>query len=237
MRLTLISLVVLCCAMTAVAQQDYIHQFDAYTGYTYASSPAINLVQRGFHTQGGRNVNRWLSMGVDYSIFTGHASLTPSHLSTKEQNQLGAFAASQNIPPSMLAGLQLPYDATTHTFAGGPQLAYRHFKRVTFLVHPGLGLIHETANAKPQDPFQQGVVAYLQSTGQLNSSKKKSDTTYFYGVGGGFELNTSKNIHWRFTADYVRAPLFDGFLKEQVRVIRFSIGPTFGFGRNIAAAK
>lgn len=236
MRLTLVPLVVFC-AMTAAAQQNFISQYEAYTGYTYASSPAINLVQRGFHSQVGTNVSRRLSMGIDYSIFTGHSSLTPSHLSTKEQNQLGAFAASQGIPAPVVAGLKLPYDATTHTVAGGPQLAIRHFKRVTFLLHPGLGLIHETASAKPNDALQQGVVSYLQSTGQLNSGKKKSDTTYFYGVGGGFELNTSKRVHWRFTTDYVRAPLFDGFLKEQVSVLRFSVGPIFGFGKNIAAAK
>ncbi|HVP65176.1 MAG TPA: hypothetical protein VMT82_09780 [candidate division Zixibacteria bacterium] len=237
MRLSLISLVVLCFVVTAFAQQEYVGKYDAYTGFTYATVPSLNLIQRGFHTQGGRNVNRWLSMGLDYSLFTGHASLTPSHLSTKEQNQIGAFAASQNIPPSVVAGLQLPYDATTNTVAGGPQIAIRHFKRVTFLLHPGLGLVHQTASAKPAGALQEGVVSFLQSTGQLNSSAKKSDTTYFLGVGGGFELNASKHVHLRFTTDYIRAPLFDGFLKETVSVLRFSVGPTFNFGKNVVAAK
>jgi len=237
MRPTLACLFVLCFALTAFAQQDYVGRYDAYTGFTYAASPDIKLDQRGFHTQGGLNLNRWLSMGLDYSIFTGRASLKPSYLSTSEQNQLVGFAASQNIPPSVVAGLLLPYDATTHTLAGGPQLAYRHFKRFTLFVHPGLGLIHESVKAKPNGALQQGVVTFFESVGQLTAGGRKSDTTYFYGIGGGIEWNASKIVHLRFTTDYVHTLLFDGFLKDPRNVIRFSFGPSFNFGRNVALAK
>jgi opacity protein-like surface antigen len=237
MRQMLFAFALLFAALTAYAQPDYIGKFDAYTGFTYASSPGLNLDQRGFHTQGGLNRNRWLSMGIDYSIFMGESSLAPSNLTTKEQNQLGAFAASQNIPPSVVASLLLPYDITTQTFAGGPQLAYRHFKRVAFLFHPGLGLIHESVKAKPGSALQTGVVDYLESVGQLSSSNRKSDTTYFWGVGGGVEWTASRNVHLRFTTDYVHTPIFDGFLKNPVNVVRFSVGPTFNFGKNVAQPK
>jgi opacity protein-like surface antigen len=231
---TLACLAVLCFAITASAQQEYVGRYDAYTGFTYASSPDINLNQRGIHTQGGINLNRWLSMGMDLSIFTGQSSLKPVQLSTGVQNQLAALAASQNIPPAALAGLAVPYDAKTHTFAAGPQLAYRRLNRITFFVHPGLGLIHESVTAKPSGALQQGVVSYFESTGKLTSSGKKSETTYFYGVGGGIEFNATRNVHLRFTTDYVHTLLFDGFLKDPRNIVRFSIGPTFNFGRNVA---
>jgi opacity protein-like surface antigen len=234
MRPTLACLAVFCFALTAFAQQQYVGRYDAYSGYTYASVPGLNLDQRGYHTQGGLNLNSWLSVGLDYSNFTGHTSLAPSQLSTGLQNQLLGFAASQHIPPSVVAGLLLPYDATTRTLASGPQLAYRPFKRITFLVHPGLGLIHESVKAQPSGALQQGVVSYFQSTGQLTSAGKKSDTTYFYGIGGGVEWNVTRNVHLRFTADYVHTLLFDGFLRDPLNLVRLSIGPTFNFGRNVA---
>lgn len=229
----LICFALLCFALTASAQQEYVGRYDAYTGFTYAASPNINLNQRGFHSQGGLNLSRWLSVGLDYSLFKGSSSMRPSQLTTGVQTNLAAFATSQGLPPSVLAGLTLPYDATTQTFAGGPQLTYRRFKRVTFLVHPGLGLIHESVTAKPNGALQQGVVSYFESTGQLSSGGKKTNTTYFIGVGGGIELLATRNVHLRFTTDYVYAPIFDGFLKNPQNVIRFSIGPAFNFGRNV----
>jgi len=237
MRPTLACLAVFCFALTAFAQQEYIGRYDAYAGYTYAGVPNLNLDQRGYHTQGGLNLNRWLSVGLDYSDFNGHTSLSPSQLSTGVQNQLASFAASQNIPPSVVAGLLLPYNATTRTFAGGPQLAYRPFKRITFLVHPGLGLIHENVKAKPAGALEQGVVSFFQNTGQLSSSGEKSDTTYFYGIGGGVEWSATKNVHLRFTADYVHTLLFNGFLRDPLNLFRLSVGPTFNFGKNVARAK
>ena len=226
---------VLCLALAAVAQQEYVGKYDAYTGFTYAGSPGINLNQRGFHTQGGLNLNRWLSVGLDYSIFTGQSSLIATKLSSQVQGQLAALGASQGIPPAALASLSLPYHARTQTFAGGPQLTYRRFKRITFLVHPGLGIIHETVTAEPDGALQKGVVSFFQSTGQLTSAGTKSDTTYFIGVGGGVELLATPHVHLRLTTDYVHSPIFHGFLKNPQNVVRFSIGPTFNFGKNVVA--
>lgn len=231
MQFILICLAVCCLTLTAYSQQAEVGRYDAFSGVSYVASRDLNLAQRGFHSQTGVNVNRWLSIGLDYSVFSGHSSLQPSQLSPRVQNDLIAFAVSQKLPPSVVAGISVPYDATTYTVAGGPQLAYRRWKRVTFLFHPGLGLIHEGVSAKPSGQLQQGVVSYLEGNGMLTPKGRKSDATYFLGVGGGFEINATRHAHLRFTADYVRAALYDGFLRNPRNDIRISVGPSFTFGK------
>ena len=62
---------------------------------------------------------------------------------------------------------------------------------------------------------------------------KKNDSEIFYGAGGGVDLNLSKHLAVRAQMDFVRVGLFTDLLKGSQNNIRFSIGPTFRFGKNI----
>jgi hypothetical protein len=214
----------------ATAQQDYVPHYDLYGGFTYFESPHIDLAERGFHTQIGTNPKTWYGLGFDYSVVTGRSPLTPNLLPVSLQQQLGAelqqLAAAGLIPPGF--NLVIPVNSKTQTFAAGPQFNYRHFSRVTLFIRPSLGAVHEMAVPRPQDPISSAIVMQLAPAG------KKQDWAGFYGLGGGFDLNTSKHLVLRMQADFVHDHLFNDLLKDGRNTVRVSIGPAFHFGRNIA---
>lgn len=222
--------VLLFAASHAAAQQDYVSHYDLYGGFAYFESPHIDLAERGFHTQIGVNRKTWYALGFDYSIATGRLPLTPNLLPVTLQQQLGAelqrLATAGLIPPGFQ--LALPVNSKTQTFAAGPQFSYRHFARVTLFIRPSVGAIHENAVPRPEDPISSMIVA------QLAPSGKKQDWAGFYGFGGGFDLNASKHLVLRLQADFVHDHLFNDLLKDGRNTVRFSVGPTFHFGKNIA---
>jgi hypothetical protein len=212
-----------------VNAQDYVGRYDVYGGFTYLGSPDINLAQRGFHFQTGFRPRRWLSLGFDYSISTGHTSLSGSYLTTQLQQQLGAqlaaLAAAGQVPPGY--SLSVPFDATTQTFAAGPQLDLHHFHKLTIFVRPSIGAIHELATLHPVDPIAAAIAAQLAPSGQ------KTDWTGFYGFGGGVTLRITDHVGIRLQADFVHNHLFSDLLKDGRNTVRLSIGPAFQFGRNV----
>jgi hypothetical protein len=214
----------------AFGQQTYVTRFDAFAGYTFLDSPIIGLWENGFHTQAGVRANRWLSFGFDYSIAKGDATLTPDLLLTSLQQslgaQIGALIAAGKLPPNYM--LTVPISSTTHTFAGGPQFSYRHFKQVTLFIRPSCGIIKEEADPHPRDPVAQAIVAQLAPNG------KKNDNVIFYGFGYGADLNFSRHLALRIQSDLVHDHLFDDLLRISRNTVRFSIGPAFNFGKNIA---
>ncbi len=214
----------------AFGQQEYVGRYDAFGGYSYLSTGNINLKQRGFHTQVGINKNSWLSLGFDYSRFTGHSSLTPAEAPAALQlqigTQLGQLVAAGIIPPTYV--LRIPFNSTTQTFAAGPQLNYRRYKSVTLFIHPSVGAIREAAVPHPTDFVSALVVK------QLAPSGTKLDWTGFYGVGGGADLNAGRHFSIRLEADYVRNHLFNDLLRESRNSLRLSVGPSIHFGRNVA---
>ena len=211
------------------AQQSYVGLFDIYGGFTYLASPDINLDTRGFHLQAGLNPRTWLALGFDYSVSSGNTDITPNLLKTSLQQQLGAqlaqLVAAGVIPPNY--ALSVPFDATTQTFAAGPQLMYRHWSAVTLFIRPSIGAIHENATLHGTDPVSQAIVL------QLAPSGKKTDWTGFYGFGGGVEFNLTGHFSIRMQADYVHSDLFSDVLKNGRNTVRLSIGPAFHFGPNI----
>jgi hypothetical protein len=216
-------------ALPAFAQQSYVSRYDIFTGYTFLNSPKISLMEHGFHLQAGFRPKTWYSIGFDYSVTAGDLSLTPDLLPTALQQslaaQLGQLAAIGRLP----AGYKLNVSArsNTQTFTMGPQLAYRHFEKVTLFLRPSIGAIHELATPHPADPIAAGVVANLAPSGS------KQDWTYFYGFGGGADFLFSKHVGLRVQADLVRDHLFNDIMRESRGTVRFSIGPCFNFGRNI----
>ena len=209
-------------ASGARAQQTYVTRFDAFAGYTFLDSPHVSLFENGFHFQAGVRPTTWYSIGFDYSITAGDLTLTPDLLTTKLQQELAGFP----FPPNY--SLVIPAHSRTQTITAGPQFAYRHFSKVTLFIRPSIGLILERATPKPKDPLAAAVV------NQLAPSGYKTDSTLFYGFGGGADFIFSKHVALRAQSDLVYDHLFDDLLKDGRWTVRFSVGPCFNFGRNIA---
>jgi opacity protein-like surface antigen len=246
MKKLLLAVLLLTLSACAFAQQDYVGRYDVFAGYSYLGSPKINLTQRGFNTQLGYNVRRWLALGFDYSNQDGRGTLVPNELKTAYYTdvegliQAGIYGVPTpfGVPPSIPANYSayVPFSARTQTFTGGPQLAWHHFKKVTLFVHPSIGAIHEHINLEPHDAFTTfvaGPSGALVLAGVLHSTHP-SDTTYFYGVGGGADYNLTKHFHLRADAEFVHVFLFSGLLADSRNSVRLSFGPTFNFGKNVS---
>jgi len=227
--ISLLILTLLIGGVPALGEQSYVSRYDLFAGYTFLDSPHISLFENGFHCQFGVRPKTWYSLGLDYSVSTGSLTLTPSLLTVALQQQLGGeFAqleAAGLIPPGY--SLVVPSDSLTQTFTAGPQLAYRHFSKITLFIRPSVGAIHEDATPKPTDAIAKIVV------GQLAPSGKKIDTTIFYGFGGGTDFLFSKHLALRVQADLVYDHLFSDLLRDGRFTVRFSVGPCFNFGKNI----
>jgi hypothetical protein len=106
------------------------------------------------------------------------------------------------------------------------QICNRKWKTVTFLARPGLGAIHEVADLT----FPPGLGGLF---GLLNipvPNNHQTNTTWFVGAGGGFDLNVSRRIGFRSTADWINPGLFSDLLTGRQNHFRFTIGPTFRWG-------
>jgi hypothetical protein len=206
-------------SMCAYAQQNYVGRYDSFVGFTYLDTPRMNLMERGFITQEGINLNRWLAFGFDFSAMKGHSFLTIGQLVPADR----AAAHHYGFPDSF----GVPYNSTTFTYTAGPQINIRKFRKFTLFVHPSLGAIHETVTGDPKTPLQTELLAALVPGGS------RSDTTYFYGAGGGLQYGLTQHFGLRFTADFVHVYLFSDFLADSRNTFRFGVGPTFNFGKNV----
>ncbi len=224
LKLIVLCLFLLVSVISVFGQQEYVGRYDVYGGYSFLTTPSLNLFERGFHTQVGMNPKRWYSIGGDFSVFTGHSSLWPSMLSNETKAKLAPYMGM--LPPGY--SLYVPYNTTTFTFTVGPQLNLRKLKWATFFIHPSLGGLHQITTATPKDPIQNAIV-----NGLLGVSQKTSDTVLFLGVGGGLELNVQKHMSLRFTTDWVHTSLYNDLLATGQGNVRFSVGPSFHFGKNV----
>ena len=211
--------------VTCLAQnQEYVGQYDAYFGFAYLTTPNMNLDQRGWQGQFGYNWKRWAAIGFDTSYFGGNSSLTVPMLNNQTKAKLAPFLPL--LPPGFT--VWSPYHANTYTITGGPQFNYRHFKYVTLFIHPDIGAMYQSVQVQPPNPLMGAMVA-----GLLGPSMKTSQWTPFFGVGGGFDLNVTKNVGLRFQSDWVYTKLFDNLLANPQYTWRMSASPTFRFGKNV----
>ncbi|RXS93494.1 hypothetical protein ESZ00_18290 [Silvibacterium dinghuense] len=211
------------------AQQDDVRRYDLFAGFTGFETPELNLAERGFHMQSGVNLRGWLSAGFDYSVVTGHNALTPNLLKSSLQQELTLELeelAEEGLIPANYQ-LVVPTNAFSQTFAAGPQLELRHFSAVTLFLRPSLGAIRQRVTPRPQDAVSTLVVEQLVPAGY------KIDWSGFYGVGGGFDWNATRHFAIRMQTDLVYWRLFDDLLAHGTWTVRYSVGPTFRFGRNI----
>jgi len=224
-RFLLYAFVILTC-LPAFAQQTEtnrdINRYTLFTGFDYLISPARNLTERGFETDFGVTAKPWLGLGADFSamgsdIFSGAGTIGGG------ETVFAPLLTQLGVPPSML---HVPFQSTTYTFAAGPQIYIRKWRAVTFLVRPGLGGIHEKA------VIDLSLVAPILTQMRIPvPSSQQSDTQFFFGAGGGFDVNVSRKVGFRFTADWVNTHLFSNLLVPRQNYIRFSIGPTFRWGQ------
>lgn len=233
MKKLYVAVLLLTLSVCAFAQKDkdYIGRYDIYAGYTYLGSPDVNLTQRGLNVQTGVNLRKWLAFGVDYSVEFGRGTLTAAKLKPALRSELEIM-----LTPTVADALTVPFDATTQTFAAGPNIVFHPRKKLAAFVHPSLGAIHENITINPQDSnnaqIATVVVNALQSQGTIKT-RKPNDTTYFYGLGGGFEYALTKHVHIRTDIEFVHVFLYESLLAESRNSVRISIGPTFNFGKNI----
>jgi hypothetical protein len=208
-------------ALPCFSQQTDIRQFAVFGAYSYLSTPSLNLTQHGFDGDVGYNVRSWLTFGFDFSYLTGHSSLLPSDLNLATQAKLAG-----TLPPGFV--LAVPYNSSTYTYEAGPQFNYRRLKKVTFFVRPALGALHANFDAKPNNPIATEIVSAL-----LNGSTSASDTVVFYGFGGGFTWEINPHFGLRVANDVAHYNFFSGVLNGGRNSVRLSVGPKFGFGKNI----
>jgi hypothetical protein len=224
--------VTLACSFFSLhAQQTEVSRYDVYAGFADLYAPALGLNQTGFHTQGGLNMRSWYSLGYDYSVASGSEVLTPGLLPPALQAEVAGLEQEYIEEGLLPANYQLAIktDAFTQTFAAGPQLMYRHFTKFTLFIRPSLGALRERATPHPSDPFATAIAQALAPGGS------KLDWTGFYGVGGGIDYKVSSHFGIRVQMDAVYNHPFNDILENGRWTYRYSVGPSFHFGRNIIA--
>ena len=210
-------------ALPGFSQQTDVRQFVVFGAYTYLNTRSLNLVQRGFDGDLGYNYRSWLSFGFDFGYYTGHNTIFGNELSPLGQGLLKELGA----PP----GFGVPFNINTQTYEAGPQLNYRHFKKVTFFARPALGALRATAKVKNQ---------FLAETDGLGTELcivlngcSKNDLVPFYGFGGGMSWEITPHFGLRVTSDFAHYNFFSSLLNGGRNSVRVSIGPKFSFGKNI----
>ena len=123
--------------------------------------------------------------------------------------------------------MAVPSNSHGQTLATGPQLSYRHFKKVTLFIRPSIGAIHEVATPS------RGIRLRMSSSKRRSPPGRKSTGQPFNGFGGRADFLFSKHVGLRVQADLVYDHLFSDILKDGRLTTRFSIGPCFNFGKNI----
>jgi hypothetical protein len=211
-------------SIAAFSQQTDVTQFAILGAYSYFSTPSLNSAQRGFDGELGINVRSWLTLGGDFSYSSGHSSLVPSELSLTVQAELAPIIP--HLPPGFM--LAVPYDSATYTYEVGPQFNYRRLKKVTFFARPALGALHAKFATKPDNPLLQEIVA-----GLVGPALGKSDTTVFYGFGGGISWELTPHFGIGITSDFIHYHFFSDLLDGGRNSVRFAVGTKVGFGKNI----
>jgi len=222
MKTKLIYLLIISC-LPAVGQQTDVNRYTLFTGFDYMTSPARNLTERGFDGDFGITLRPWLAVGGDFSAI-GKDVISGAGTINGSETVFAPLLSSVGESPS---AVHVPFTSMTYTFAAGPQFYLRKWEKVTLFARPGFGGIHETAdiNLPPQ------LGGLLASVHAPVPSPNQSDTTFFFGLGGGFDLNVSRPVGVRFACDWVNTHLFSNLLTDRQNYVRFSVGPTFRWGQ------
>ena len=200
-----------------------MNRYTVFTGFDYLLGPGRNLTERGFETDFGVTLEPWMSVGADFSAIGDHVI---SGAGTIKGTETVYAPLLQQIGISP-ATVYVPFTSTTYIFAAGPQFYLRKWKPVAFFARPGFGGIHESADVSlsPQ------LIFVFQNVLKIPlPASHQTDTQWFIGAGGGFDININRNLGFRFAADYVNTHLFSNLLVNRQNYVRVSVGPTFRWG-------
>lgn len=214
------------CLPVVAQQQNDINRYTLFTGFDYMISPARNLTERGFDVDFGVTAKSWLGLGADFGALGDDIISGAGTINGSETIYAPLFTKYEPITPPPNE-VNVPFRSSTYTFAAGPQFYIRHWQRITFLVRPGLGGIHEKANIT----FPPALAPLFSELGIPVPSSNQSDTQFFFGFGGGFDLNITRRVGLRFATDWVNTHLFSDLLVPRQNYVRFSAGPTWRWGR------
>lgn len=224
----------ICCFLlvnVSKAQQTDVARYNLYAGFTDLDSPNYGLNQTGFHLQAGVNLRRSISAGFDYTVASGSEHLTQGKLTPAVQQELAPILLSfiqQGLIPATYQ-LSVPTDVFTQTFTIGGEYTNRHFEKVTLFVRPSLAALREVATPHPTDAVSTLIVQGLTPSGH------KLDWVGAYGAGGGADYLFTRNLALRAQLDVIYEHPFSDILENGRWTLRYSIGPSFSFGRNILA--
>ncbi|MGB9196193.1 MAG: outer membrane beta-barrel protein [Terriglobales bacterium] len=219
-RLLFCLLVIFLCLPLFAQQQTDINRYTLFTGFDYMVSPARDLTERGFEGDFGITVKPWLGLGGDFGAL-GNGIISGSGAINGSETVFAPILQQYHIDPSQV---NVPFKSTTYTFAVGPQFYIRKWTKVTFLVRPGFGGIHESADINLSQ-----VGPILQELG-ITVNPHQTDTQWFIGMGGGVDINFSKHVALRYTTDWVNTHLFSNLLVPRQNYWRMAAGPTFRWG-------
>jgi hypothetical protein len=209
--------------LPVLGQQTDVNRYTVFTGFDYMLGPGRNLTERGLEGDFGVTVKPWMSLGGDFSAI-GDAVMGGAGTINGSETVFAPLLQANGISP---AQVYVPFRSTTYIFAAGPQFYLRKWKKVTFFARPGFGGIHEIADISlsPQLLF---VFQNVLKVPVPNS--RQSDTQWFIGAGGGFDINVSQRVGMRFASDWVNTHLFSNLLTPRQNYVRLSVGPTFRWG-------
>ena len=217
--LILCTLLILVSGVSLAAQQTDINRYTLFTGFDYMVSPARNLTERGFEADFGVTTRPWLGLGVDFGVLSGAGTITGTET---------VYAPAVNqLLPGAASSIHVPFNSLTYTFAAGPQFYIRKWEKVTFLIRPGFGGMHERADIT----FPPALAPLFGALQLPVPSAHQNDTKLFFGLGAGFDLNVSRTVGFRFAGDWVNTHLFSNLLSPRQNYVRFSVGPTFRWGK------
>lgn len=209
-------------ALPAFGQEEYVNRYTVYTGFDYMISPARNLTERGFDVDFGVTIKPWFALGGDFGAI-GNSIISGAGTINGSETVYAPKLAAVGIPPS---AIHVPFRSTTYTFAVGPQFYWRKWRWITFLGRPGFGGVHESADLTL--PPQLGPL--FTELGIPVPNSHQSDTTWFIGLGGGVDINLSRHVGLRLTADWINTHLFSNLLTDRQNYARFTVGPTWRWG-------
>jgi hypothetical protein len=217
--LILCALLILASGVSLFAQQTDLNRYTLFTGFDYMISPARNLTERGFEADFGVTTKPWLGLGIDFGVLSGAGTITGTET---------VYAPAVNqVMPGAAAAIHVPFNSVTYTFAAGPQFYIRKWEKITFLIRPGFGGMHERADIT----FPPALAPLFGALQLPVPSAHQNDTKLFFGLGAGFDLNVSRTVGFRFAGDWVNTHLFSNLLSPRQNYVRFSVGPTFRWGK------
>jgi hypothetical protein len=219
--------VILIFVFPALAQQTDISKYTLFTGFDYMISPARNLTERGFEADFGVTMKPWLALGGDFGALGADVISGAGTINGSETIYAPLLTGAESLGAPPPNTVHVPFKSTTYTFAVGPQFYLRKWERFTLFARPGFGGIHENANFSL--PPQLGLL--LQILGANVPAAHQTDTTIFFGLGGGFDVKVNRRVGVRFATDWVNTHLFSNLLTQRQNYVRFSVGPVWHWGK------